>query len=306
MTIALIAGTGGVPPHVARTLVAQGRPPILCEMRGFPSEIKGEFTRIPFRIETLGTLLATLKAMNVSEICMVGAVRRPEVDPSAIDAATAPLVPRVQAAMAKGDDGTLRGIVALLEEYGFSIVGAHQIAPDLLPAAGVLTKVSPPDLTNDIAVAVTAISEMGRSDMGQALLVRDGQVIAREDARGTAALLSDFALPIEPSKTLGGGDPLAALVDGVGDLLAGAADWLSGQDGDANQAPGDGAFLYKAPKPGQLRVADMPTIGPETAMKAAEAGLSGIVIAEGGVMVLDLPQVLAILDGQGMFLWVAP
>ena len=44
----------------------------------------------------------------------------------------------------------------------------------------------------------------------------------------------------------------------------------------------------------------------DTAMKAAEAGLSGIVTSSGGVMVLDLPQVVAILDAQGMFLWVHP
>ena len=50
----------------------------------------------------------------------------------------------------------------------------------------------------------------------------------------------------------------------------------------------------------------MPLIGPDTAMKAADAGLSGIVISSGGVMVLDLPQVVAILDAQGMFLWVHP
>ena len=41
-------------------------------------------------------------------------------------------------------------------------------------------------------------------------------------------------------------------------------------------------------------------------MPAAEAGLTGIVIPSGVVMVLDLPQVVAILDAEKMFLWVTP
>lgn len=65
-----------------------------------------------------------------------------------------------------------------------------------------------------------------------------------------------------------------------------------------------GAVLYKAPKPDQDRRADLPTIGPDTARNAVAAGLSGLVIEAGGVMVLDLPVVLGILDAAGLFLWV--
>ena len=60
MSIALIAGTGGLPPHLAGSLLVSGRAPIICEMRGFASEIEGEFARVGFRIETLGTFLETL------------------------------------------------------------------------------------------------------------------------------------------------------------------------------------------------------------------------------------------------------
>ncbi|MCF2870584.1 UDP-2,3-diacylglucosamine diphosphatase LpxI [Octadecabacter sp. G9-8] len=302
MTVALIAGTGGLPPHIAGSLMAQGRVPVICEMRGFPSDVKGEFTRIPFRIETLGTFLQALTSLGVTEVCMVGAVQRPDVDPSAIDALTAPLVPRLMAAMAKGDDGTLREIIAIFEEHGFTVIGAHQIAPDLMPVAGVQTNVAPPDLMQDLAVAQMALTSMGQADMGQAMLVRDCAVIAREDARGTAAMLQDFSDPLRDTSHSSGGADIFGLVE---DVVGGVADWLSGADDDG-RAPGAGAFLYKAPKPDQSLLADMPMIGPDTAMQAAEAGLSGIVIPEGRVMVLDLPQVVTILNAQSMFLWVTP
>ena len=95
MTIALIAGTGGLPPVLAEAIRRDGRDLVVCEMRGFVSEIKDDVARVGFRLETLGSFLALLKSRGVTQICMAGAVQRPEVDPSAIDAATAPLVPRL-------------------------------------------------------------------------------------------------------------------------------------------------------------------------------------------------------------------
>ena len=299
MSIALIAGTGGLPPHLAANLMVQGRTPIICEMRGFVSKIKGEFTRVGFRIETLGTFLETLKSLDVTEVCMAGAVQRPDVEPSEIDPATAALVPRLIAAMAKGDDGTLREIVAIFEEHGFAVVGAHEVAPDLLPMAGVHTQTAPPDLSRELVAAKNALNTMGRADQGQAMLLKDGAVLAVEDARGTAAMLQDYCAPLDARGEVS--DPISFVVDAATE----AADWLTGSGND-DAVTADCAILYKAPKPNQLLVADMPLIGPETAMQAAEAGLAGIVIPSDVVMVLDLPQVVAILDAQAMFLWVTP
>lgn len=303
MTVALIAGTGGLPPHVAGSLMVQGRVPIICEMRGFASEVRGEFTRIPFRIETLGTFLQTLKSLGVTDICMAGAVQRPAVDPSAIDAVTAPMVPRLMQAMAKGDDGTLREVIAIFEEQGFGVIGAHQIAPDLMPMAGVHTTTLPPAMGKALAAAKAQIAAMGAADQGQAMILRNSAVIATEDMRGTAAMLADFHTPL--GDLADQGDIISDTFGIFGDAIGGVADWLSGEDG-TDPLKGENAILYKAPKPDQNLLVDMPLIGPDTAMQAAEAGLSGIVIAAGGVMILDLPQVVAILNAQKMFLWVHP
>ena len=299
MTIALIAGTGGLPPVVAQAVMCEGRDLIVCEMRGFASEVDEAVERVSFRIETLGTFLETLKARRVTQVCMAGAVQRPDVDPSAIDPATAPLVPRLMAAMAKGDDGTLREIIAIFQEAGFEVVGAHELAPDLLPIAGVQTQTPIRDLTADLIAADGALAEMGQADMGQAVLVRDGAVIAREDARGTAALLADFS-----SELTGDDDGKNSFWGIATDAISKTAEWVSSTLHPLDALPGAGAVLFKAPKPNQILVADMPVIGPDTAMQAAEAGLDGIVIAHEKVMVLDLDQVITILDGQQMFLWV--
>ncbi len=302
MTLALIAGTGQLPPHLARALMAAGDVPVICEMRGFASEIDTDLPRLTFRLETLGTFLATLTEIGVTRVCMAGAMQRPEIAAEAIDDRTAPLIPRLMAALSKGDDGTLRAFVALFEEQGFEVVGAAEIAPDLLPPAGVPTKAQPGDLSAETARARAVLAEMGVADLGQALVVRGALVLAREDRRGTDAMLDTLCVPLKPDE--GSGDPLTWAVESVGDLLGDAADWLSGGEAEKAPATGSGAVLFKAPKPDQDRRVDLPVIGVGTAMKAAEAGLKGIVIGAGGVLVLNRAAVVEILDAQGMFLKV--
>ncbi|MGK7652889.1 LpxI family protein [Roseovarius sp. B08] len=302
MTLALIAGQGGLPPQLVRVLLTRGDVPVVCEIEQFPSDVKGELPRLGFRLETLGTFIATAKEVGVTRICMAGAMRRPPIDPSQIDAATLPLVPKVQAALANsGDDSTLRIFTEIFEEAGIEVIGAADIDPSLLPPEGV-TGSLPDGVEQDIAVAEAALAELAAADAGQAVVVRGGKVIAREDARGTDAMLSDLCP--EPPDAGFSHDPFEMM----GDMLDSVADWLSGPVAEARAAEdtSDGGLLFKAPKPGQELRVDMPLIGLGTVMRAAEAGLAGIVIESGGVMLLDPEGVAEVLRAQGMFLWVRP
>lgn len=302
MTLALIAGQGGLPPQLVRVLLARGEVPVVCEIEQFPSDVKGEVPRLGFRLETLGTFIATAKEIGVTRICMAGAMRRPPIDPSQIDAATMPMVPKVQAALSNsGDDSTLRIFTEIFEEAGIEVIGAADIDPSLLPPEG-LTGTLPDGVEQDTAVAEAALAELAAADAGQAVVVRGGKVIAREDARGTDAMLSDLC-PETPDHGVSH-DPFEMM----GDMLDSVADWLSGPVAEARAAEdtSDGGLLYKAPKPGQELRVDMPLIGLGTVMRAAEAGLAGIVIEAGGVMLLDPEGVAEVLRAQGMFLWVRP
>lgn len=288
--LALIAGTGDLPPALLQRLKTR---PLVCAMEGFRPAITPD---LRFRIEHLGSFLAHLLSEGVTEVCMAGAVTRPRVDPTQIDAETLPLVPRIQAAIAQGDDGALRTIIAIFEDAGLTVRGAHEIAPDLLPPEGMRTKgVTTIDQRKDAVTAEQVLAEMGAADVGQACIVRNGRVLAREGQDGTDAMFARFA-PAE--------DPVWGAVDLIGDVLGSASEWLSGADGDPSDLRG--AVLFKGPKPDQDRRADLPVIGPKTAMQAVKAQLSGIVIEAGGVMVLDLPQVCEILDAANLFLWVRP
>ena len=131
--LALIAGQGRLPAVLARSL---DQAPLVASLEGFAPE--GLPIDLTFRIEHLGSFLAELKAKGVTEVCFAGAVRRPPLDPSSIDAATMPLVPRIMQALQLGDDAALRVVLEVFEEMGISIRAAHEVLPELLPDAGLL------------------------------------------------------------------------------------------------------------------------------------------------------------------------
>ena len=271
--IALIAGQGALPVLIARHLAGEGRAMRICELDGFPADpgLAPGTERTGFRIERLGSFLADLTASGIREVVFAGSLGRPAVDPAMIDAATMPLVPRMLAAMEAGDDATLRAVLALFEESGLAMRAAHDILPGLLPPPGVPTLCKPGKRDErDAARGAQIVAAMGAADIGQACAVARGQALAVEALPGTDAMLA-----------------------GLGDLRA--------------RAPlPEGGLLYKGPKPGQDRRIDLPAIGPDTIDRAAGAGLSGLVIEAGGVMVLDLPEVTARADAAGLFLWVRP
>jgi DUF1009 family protein len=257
MTLALICGSGDLPQAIA---AQQDVPPLICVLEGFsPNGLNAD---IFFRLETLGTLLQNLQDRGVSQICLCGAIRRPSIDPRRIDALTLPLVPILQTALGQGDDGALRAVMALFQQYGFESRSAVELGPKLLPPAGVLTIAQPNIAEPDLKVAENVLEEMGLEDLGQACILQNGKVIARETDAGTDAMLQNL------------------------------------------QISSPGGFLYKAPKPGQDLRADLPTIGPQTAERCANLGLSGIVLQADCVIVLSLKDVITKLNQAGLFLWV--
>lgn len=294
--LALVSGRGGLPAAVVAALPQR---PLICALDGQGPE--GLTPDIVFRTEHLGTFLATLNAAGVTEVCFCGAIERPRLDLGAVDQATSALLPDIAAAVADGESGALAKVMSIFEKAGFLVRAAHALAPSLIPPTGVLTRNRTVDrAAADIALALEVLEAQGQTDQGQACVIRKGVVVAREGARGTDAMLDDL---IARQSLRSGDEPdmFWGMMDMAGDVLGGAAEWLSGEGGAQT---GRAGFLFKAPRPGQDLRIDLPTIGPVTAQKAIASGLEGIVIAAAGVIVLEQPRVIAELDAAGLFLWV--
>ena len=290
--LALVAGTGRLPELVA---AAAAPDVIICALQDqLPDHVTAELT---FRLETLGTFLLELGARGVTEVCFCGAIKRPTIDPGALDDETKPLVPLLQDALGKGDDGALRVVISLFEQTGFTVRGAHDLTPSVLMQAGTPTARQPRDghkLDADAAQKILAL--MGEKDLGQACIMRKEQLVIHETITGTDAMLAELSDPVP-------NPPAEMWQGGSADLTADARAWIAEVIADAHDAPGAGGILVKGPKPGQERRADLRAIGLQTAIGAIRAGLDGIVIEADGVIVLDAARVLTLLDAADLILW---
>ncbi len=309
--LALFAGTGALPGILAAALRGRGAAFALCEMEGVRVADLGETARLTYRIETLGTLMAALRDADVTEVAFAGALERPVIDPARIDAPTRPLLDKLIPAIARGDDETLRAVLVEFEGAGFAVRSVQDLAPELLPPAGIPTRARPGDGDRiDAARSAEIVAAMGDADIGQACIVADGQALAIEAQPGTAWMLRSIMTPEAQQRR--SGDPLLWAFDTASGVVSDWADWLGGPVHQASRSDSNsrdpampsGGILFKAPKPAQDRRIDLPTIGPETMMLAAEAGLRGVVIEAGGVLVMDLGRVVKIADSWGLFLWV--
>lgn len=285
---ALVAGAGDLPKTVMQELDAAGTPFRLCELEGNPSAHRGDRPVMRFRIETLGSFIAELVGYGVTQICFAGGIGRPPLDPSKIDAATMPLVPRMMAALQQGDDAALRTVLRFFEEAGIEPVAAHHLGGDLQPQPGYLGQQAPSEQhKKDAARGVEIIGAMAQVDVGQACIVAKGQALAIEAQPGTDWMM----LSLLQHREMARDDKVPTL---FGSVVTGAR---------GAHIP-KGGILVKAAKPGQDLRIDMPTIGPDTVMRAAQVGLEGIVIEAGRVIVLHPKTCIEIADKHGLFLWV--
>lgn len=221
--------------------------------------------------ERFGEIFDHLTQAGVSEVVFAGGLARPALDPTRFDAKMMQLAPRFMAAMQGGDDGLLRAVIGAFEDEGFAVKGAHEVLPGLTAGPGLLAGNQPSQADQrDIARARGILHALGPLDVGQGAVVADGQVLGVETAQGTDVML---------------------------DFVAGTRGRLK------TQSKG---VMVKAPKPGQDLRIDMPAIGPGTMDRVAAAGLAGLAIDAGQVLVLDLAATIAAADAAGVFLLAEP
>lgn len=203
-------------------------------------------------------ILWSMKTFRATHMLMVGGVHLSDRTREGLirfagggEASTAPV-----------GDASLSGLgTALKRITGATLIGIHEIAPELLAEQGLLAG---PNLDDgQLAAARFGIETargIGALDIGQAAVVSGKRVISVEDIGGT---------------------------DG---LLARVAEYRSrGLAGDGS-AP---LVLAKTSKPQQPLYVDLPAIGPDTVANASLAGVSIIVIEAGRTLLLEREKLLA-------------
>lgn len=268
--LAIVCGGGALPLAVADAVMRRGRRVVLFAVRGFvdPERV----AHYPHRFIAVGQF-GRFRRLAAQEGCrdvvLIGTVLRPAIRQVRLDWDTLRHLPRMLAMFRGGDDHLLSSLGRLLEDHGFRLLGAHEVAPEILVPQGIIGRRQPTERDRaDIARGMAVLSAIGPFDIGQAVVIAQGHALAVEAAEGTDRMLARIA-----------------------ELR---------RDGRIRSAPGTGV-LVKGPKPGQDRRFDLPTIGPQTVAAAARAGLAGIAVVAGATMIAEPHQVAAAADAAPIF-----
>jgi DUF1009 family protein len=269
--LALICGGGSLPLAIADSVSARGRQVLLFPLQGIARpEDYAQRPHTWVRIAKFGTLARAARAAGCHEMVLIGSLVRPAFWQVRFDLTTLKLLPRIAAAFRGGDDYLLSSGARLIEEQGFRVLGAHEVAPEILVPKGALARVQPSEGERaDIALGFDYLHAAGPFDVGQAVVVAGRHVLAVEAAEGTDQMLERIAA------LRASGHIRASTVGGV---------------------------LVKAPKRGQDRRFDLPSIGPRTVEGAARAGLAGIAVVAGSTIVAEPERLIAVADRANIFI----
>jgi DUF1009 family protein len=268
--VAIICGGGSFPGAVAEAVVRRGRQPVMFGLKGWAdANVIERYSHHWIAIGQVGRFFRLAKAEHCRDVLFIGSLLRPPVTQIRLDWTTIRLMPRIVASFRGGDDRLLSGIAGVVEGAGFRIIGLHDVAPDVFVPEGVLGRCQPSQRDrSDIARGLKLIAALGPFDVGQAVVVADNHVLAVEAADGTDNMLARIA-------------DLRRLRRVTTPIGTGV--------------------LVKAPKPGQDRRFDLPSIGPKTIESVARAGLAGIAVAAGSTIIAEAAAVIALADREGIF-----
>lgn len=268
--LAIICGGGSLPFAVAEAARRQGRRVVLIGLRG--SADPHSIARYPHHwvgIGQFGRFCRYAKAEGCRDVVLIGSVVRPILREVRLDFLTLLMLPRLIRAFRSGDDHLLSGIAGIFEHHGFRLLGAHEVAPEILMPLGTLGHRQPNQGDRaDIQHGVALLRAIGPFDVGQAVVISDNRVLAIEAAEGTDHMLEQLTNLRRSGRV------------------------------HARQGAG---VLVKAPKTGQDRRFDLPSIGPRTVEGAARAGLAGIAVAAGSAIVAEPEQIATAADRANIF-----
>ena len=273
--VGVIAGGGGMPFAVADSLQSRGITPIMFALRGNCDPVRVErFRHHWISVGQLGRATKLFRSEGCRDLIFIGILLRPALSEIRLDWGTIRVLGKVMTAFRGGDDHLLSGIGRIFEQDGFRMVGIRDVAPDILMPEGSIARATPdPASAADIARGRQVLGALGPFDIGQAVVVIDGHVVAVEDIEGTDGLLARVARLREAGRI---------------------------------RAKSGRGVLVKAPKSSQDLRFDLPTVGVKTIEGVAGAGLAGIAVIAGHTIAAEAQAMIEAADRAGLFIQGLP
>ena len=268
--LAIIAGSGKLPLYVAEAARRSGEDPYIFALKDEANADWSGYEHIRIGLGEIAQFKRLATQLGIGRIVMSGGVsRRPPITEISLGLKGLLKLPTIIRKLAGGGDNTvLTGVIELLETEHRRVISVQDIAPTLLAELGPVGKVSPDkDSLRDIAAGARAARLIGQLDIGQGAIAVGGRVVALEGPEGTDAM-----------------------IDRIGELKRAG-----------RVSPRRRGVLVKLCKPQQDMRVDLPSAGLATLRNAHAAGLAGVALEAGRALLLDIDEVRAFADANGLF-----
>ncbi len=262
--LGMIAGGGMMPVEIIKHCNATGREIVVVGLEPFANEEQLKDAPYTFaKIAEAGKMLKYFKNNNVYEIVLAGGIKRPSFKEMIPDWEGVKILTKL-AIKKMSDDNLFRAVMDEIDARGFKVVGIEEVVPDMLFQEGTYGKTKPTDDDmDDIRRGITVAKALGAVDVGQAVVVQEGMVLAVEAIEGTDMMLSRASMLKKDGK-----------------------------------AP----VMVKVLKPGQDMRVDLPAIGLQTIEQLKKYGIGGIAVEAGGILLIERDAVINMADKEGIFI----
>jgi len=262
--IGMIAGSGSMPVEIIKHCNENGIEIYVIGLEPFASEEQlKEAPHCFAKIGEAGKMIKTFRNNNIQDIVLAGGIKRPSFKELIPDWEGMKILTKL-AIKKMSDDNLFRSVIKEVEMLGFRILSIEEVVPDMMFYEGIYGKVKPSkEDMDDIERGFVVAKALGAVDVGQAVVVQEGMVLAVEAIEGTDRMLARAA---------------------------------------SVKKEGKPPIMVKVLKPKQDLRVDLPAIGLLTIEQLKKYGIKGIAVEAGGILLIEREAVIKMANEAGIFI----
>ena len=261
--LAIIAGSGDLVLNCVKNCHKKNINVFLIGIDGFYVN-KNYKANLILSLNKIGNIFSILKNKEIKNILFIGSIQKPSLFKLRPNILTLYYLSLILFNYFRGDDNLLNKIFKIFNEKGFKILDVRKILRNNVAnnLNNNLEKYKKKINLKQVEDYFNLAKKIGSLDKGQAIIINKGNVLLREDKKGTDNLISRYK-------------------------------FLNRED--------EFSILVKTSKPNQNLYFDLPTIGPNTIKNIFISGIKGIIVEKNNSLIAKPNETFKLIKKYNLF-----
>ena len=142
-------------------------------------------------IGKFGKIINLIKEKKSNKVLFAGKIAKPKFSSLRLDFKGIYYMPSVIKAAKLGDAAIIKSIIKILNNENIKVISSIFFNPELALKTGNYSKLRPKNIDiESINKGINYFNKLNNLDHIQAIIVKDGKIVAKEDSKGTQKMLS--------------------------------------------------------------------------------------------------------------------